>query len=302
KPNLFVVGFSKCGTTALIDYLSEHPDVFVPWLKEPHVLYTSTRMPSWASRGKIEDRVGKYKMNLSSYLSLYSSALHYKYRVDGSTSYTFNTTTAKRIKEFNPDAKIIICIRNQLDRLISTYLYSYVYHRIDDIEKWLDKYFLDEIDYFLFYDKIKTFHELFGSQMLVITNDDLKNNSQYTLDKIYQFLGLISINIEPRFLNLRFLTPFDSPYYKFMIRASRDIALVLLYITRILHIEKHFWSIINHARYNNRLFNSYFVKKHTRSNLQYYGKLRDKIPLPLRERLELDYTETLKFIHKCHLI
>ena len=36
RPNFFIVGAPKCGTTALYTYLAEHPDVFMPTFKEPH--------------------------------------------------------------------------------------------------------------------------------------------------------------------------------------------------------------------------------------------------------------------------
>ena len=36
KPNLFIVGFAKCGTTALHEYLSTHPNVHPSFPKEPH--------------------------------------------------------------------------------------------------------------------------------------------------------------------------------------------------------------------------------------------------------------------------
>ncbi|HEX2249085.1 MAG TPA: sulfotransferase domain-containing protein, partial [Gemmatimonadales bacterium] len=36
KPNFFIVGAPKCGTTALYEYLRLHPHVFMPELKEPH--------------------------------------------------------------------------------------------------------------------------------------------------------------------------------------------------------------------------------------------------------------------------
>jgi hypothetical protein len=34
KPNLFVIGTFKCGTTSLHQYLSQHPEVFMPRMKE----------------------------------------------------------------------------------------------------------------------------------------------------------------------------------------------------------------------------------------------------------------------------
>jgi hypothetical protein len=36
KPNFFIVGAPKCGTTAMAHYLSEHPDIFMSSPKEPH--------------------------------------------------------------------------------------------------------------------------------------------------------------------------------------------------------------------------------------------------------------------------
>ena len=36
KPNFFIVGAPKCGTTALYEYLRPHPNVFMPEIKEPH--------------------------------------------------------------------------------------------------------------------------------------------------------------------------------------------------------------------------------------------------------------------------
>jgi hypothetical protein len=35
KPNFFIVGAPKCGTTALSEYLRSHPDVFFSSPKEP---------------------------------------------------------------------------------------------------------------------------------------------------------------------------------------------------------------------------------------------------------------------------
>ena len=36
KPNFFIVGAPKCGTTSMHEYLQRHPDVYMPFFKEPH--------------------------------------------------------------------------------------------------------------------------------------------------------------------------------------------------------------------------------------------------------------------------
>ena len=36
KPDFFIVGAPKCGTTSLYYYLRQHPEIFLPDYKEPH--------------------------------------------------------------------------------------------------------------------------------------------------------------------------------------------------------------------------------------------------------------------------
>ena len=35
RPNFYIVGAEKCGTTALYSYLRQHPQIFMPEVKEP---------------------------------------------------------------------------------------------------------------------------------------------------------------------------------------------------------------------------------------------------------------------------
>src|SRR5450631_4077734 len=44
-PNFFIAGVQKCGTTALYSYLSQHPGVFMPAMKEPYYFATDLDMP-----------------------------------------------------------------------------------------------------------------------------------------------------------------------------------------------------------------------------------------------------------------
>ena len=36
KPNTFIIGAPKCGTSAMANYLDQHPDIYVSPIKEPH--------------------------------------------------------------------------------------------------------------------------------------------------------------------------------------------------------------------------------------------------------------------------
>ena len=43
KPNFFIIGAPKCGTTSLATWLSGHPNVFMSAVKEPHFFNTDDR-------------------------------------------------------------------------------------------------------------------------------------------------------------------------------------------------------------------------------------------------------------------
>ena len=107
KPNLFVVGAPKCGTTSMHNYLGQHPEIFMCSLKETH--YFSPDLDCFSGRIK----------EISDYLPLFDSAGHAKYIGESSPEYLYSEVAAKQIKEFCSDAKIIIMLRNPPDMLYS---------------------------------------------------------------------------------------------------------------------------------------------------------------------------------------
>jgi hypothetical protein len=108
KPNFFIVGAPKCGTTSLCKYLEQHPDIFISELKEPN--YFSYDLATKRRRSR---------MSITEYLNLFRTA-NTKAIGEGSTQYLYSKVAAKEIHKFNPEAKIIIMLRNPAD-----FLYSY---------------------------------------------------------------------------------------------------------------------------------------------------------------------------------
>jgi len=103
KPNVFIIGAPKCGTSALTQYLGGHPNVFMSNPKEPHFFSP--------------DRPKILKMSLDSYLALFRDAHPSVHEVvgEGSTGYLMERTVVPRILEFNPEAKFIVMLRNPID-------------------------------------------------------------------------------------------------------------------------------------------------------------------------------------------
>jgi len=121
-PNLFIVGAPKCGTTSLVNYLAQHPDIYFPAIKEPkHFSAPDKKFPHNGPRDtNVDDQM---IISRSDYLHLYESPGDAKIIGDASVDYLYYQNTAERIFDFNPDAQIIIMLRNPVLRAYSAYMH-----------------------------------------------------------------------------------------------------------------------------------------------------------------------------------
>ena len=112
KPNLFIVGFAKCGTTALHEYLSTHPNVHPSFPKEPHFFIEQMWRKSPA-RTEAE------------YLRFFAGASKdARVFLDSSAVHIYSPQALRKIHEFNPAARIIVMVRNPVNMLASFHRYS----------------------------------------------------------------------------------------------------------------------------------------------------------------------------------
>src|SRR5882672_9220913 len=113
-PNFFIVGAPKAGTTSLYYYLSHHPEVFMSPVKEPNFFsYDETVKQNLYHK---EKGVGKFE----EYRQLFASSNgHHKAIGEASVSYLFYPSVPQRIHELVPKAKIIISLRNPVERAYS---------------------------------------------------------------------------------------------------------------------------------------------------------------------------------------
>jgi hypothetical protein len=109
KPNLFILGAAKCGTTSLHAYLDLHPDVFMSEPKEPSFFVPERKhLPK----------------ELEWYQGLFKGAEKARIVGESSTDYTkrpFFEGVPDRIAAFAPDARFIYMMRDPIRRAISHY-------------------------------------------------------------------------------------------------------------------------------------------------------------------------------------
>lgn len=122
-PNFFIVGAAKSGTSSLFHYVGLHPDVYMSPIKEPHYFahdYFPEKFTGPGDEGFSENRA----RNLNDYLRLFDGAAKAQVRGEGSVYYLYFPGIAQQLYEFNPHAKIIIILRNPVDRAFSAYMHT----------------------------------------------------------------------------------------------------------------------------------------------------------------------------------
>lgn len=105
RPDFFIVGAPKCGTTALYTYLGRHPDVYLPDRKE---------LRFFGSDLEIRDRV---PLTQDGYLSYFAGAGDARRVGTAYVWYLYSTRAAEEIHRFAPDASILVMLRNPVDML-----------------------------------------------------------------------------------------------------------------------------------------------------------------------------------------
>ncbi len=192
-PNLFIVGPPKTGTTSLYRYLNSVPDIFLSSIKEPHYF---SQIP--LSNGK---KFFEQISDKEDYLKLFKNAKDKKILVDASTSYFAAALAPELIYKNSPDARIIISLRDPVERTYSSYFWHRSYGRLrttfhDELEFELtNKDDLTKpslrLETGLYSQKLKKYLETFGpKQVKILIFEEWIKDVRNTINEIIKFLGL----------------------------------------------------------------------------------------------------------------
>jgi hypothetical protein len=118
KPNFFIVGGPKCGTTNISHYLNLHPQVFISELNEPYYFCKFDVPENFERDSMIRD--------MDTYLKLFKKAKNHKAIGEATSAYLSCPHAASEIKKAFPESKIIISLRNPIERAHSAY-FSYLF-------------------------------------------------------------------------------------------------------------------------------------------------------------------------------
>lgn len=200
-PNFFIVGTPKAGTTSLYEYLQEHPQIYMSPIKETNFFsYNEIK-----SQGLFYNE--EHVASIEAYLQQFSGAVNEIAIGEASVSYLFYPSVPQKIKYFNSEAKIIVVLRNPIDRGFSHYLMdkrlgfvSESYQKIVDKQVVGKKgllYYQQYVELGLYYKQLKRYYDVFdASNILVLYYEDIVNNINGVVNNLYQFLE-VDVTFEP---------------------------------------------------------------------------------------------------------
>ncbi|HEY7600036.1 MAG TPA: sulfotransferase [Candidatus Limnocylindrales bacterium] len=111
-PDFLIVGAPRCGTTFMYEYLDQHPGVFMSPVKEPN--HFATDLDS----GSYLDAIS-FMRDRQRYRALFADARPDQLTGEASTWHLYSQAAASNIKAANPDARIIIMLRDPIEMMFS---------------------------------------------------------------------------------------------------------------------------------------------------------------------------------------
>jgi hypothetical protein len=111
-PDFLIVGAPRCGTTFMYEYLDQHPQIYMSPIKEPQHFATDLDSGSYLdSLSFMRDR--------QTYMALFDGARADQLTGEASTWHLYSKDAARNIKAANPEARIIIMLRDPVEMLYS---------------------------------------------------------------------------------------------------------------------------------------------------------------------------------------
>lgn len=183
SPDFLLAGFQKCATTWLHVCLREHPQLFIP---EKHMLHFFDI---------------HYDKGLEWYGRLFDEARESQIVGDTTVTYARDPRALERIVQHNPHAKIILSVRNPVDRAFSHYWHEKKKRKITfRFEELFDNYdlFDDWVRPGRYYERIQDVFQYFHpKRVLILLCDDFPTAPEAVFRRLFEFLDVLPEFVPP---------------------------------------------------------------------------------------------------------
>lgn len=205
-PNFFIIGAAKSGTTTLYHYLKQHPQIYMTPVKETNFFAFEEEKLDFTGV-KVNESTKSYQKeiitDIYSYRQQFENVNQEIAIGESCPSYLYIPKAAENIKRYTPQAKVIVILRDPIERAYSNFLHnirerSEYYDNFSqaiEAESWRIKngwwWGFHYVQISLYYEQVKRYFDLFGkSQVEVYLFHQLKNKPQLLLCDICQFLAI----------------------------------------------------------------------------------------------------------------
>ncbi|MGI8805449.1 MAG: sulfotransferase family protein [Thermoleophilaceae bacterium] len=195
-PNFIVIGAKKSGTTSLYRYLDLHPEIAMAYPRELNFFVPGGARS--ANHAAPSDQSPEW------YLSRFDApAPVHGESSPNYASFPLITGVPKRIRALVPDVSLIYLVRDPIERMLSEYGQRWGHN---GVRRPVSEVFSDpelvDTTYVVrgrYQMQIEQFLEHFEeNRLLIVAQEDLRNNRQATLDRIFAFVGVKSFST-PKF-------------------------------------------------------------------------------------------------------
>ena len=209
--SFMVIGAAKCGTSALHHYLVKHPHIAGGKMKELH-FFDNTH------------HFFQKNLDYTLYHDQFDTTDTDKIYGDFTPDYLYFHESAKLIWTYNPNVKLIVMLRNPIERAFSHWNMQIQQSDVLDPlpfseairnERFRLRTYLPEqhghfsyIDRGFYTEQIRRFQRLFPkNQFLFVRYDDFKNQQEKTLNNIFNYL-----NVDPSLYKYEHKITYNIPY------------------------------------------------------------------------------------------
>lgn len=208
-PNFLIVGAAKCGTSSLHNYLNQHSDIFMPTFNKEGM---KVKEPRFLIKDIVESRLKKGVWNWDEYQALFDEADDQSALGEATVLYLyFYDHAIKNIKKYlGKEVKIIIMLRNPIDRAYSAYSFASrtmqenksFKEAIDSaMTRYKNNKFVSPMILYkelgLYAKMVEAYQKNFSNVHIILFDDFIRDASE-EVKKVFKFLGVSTEEVNTR--------------------------------------------------------------------------------------------------------
>ncbi|MGF1491702.1 MAG: sulfotransferase [Microcoleaceae cyanobacterium] len=200
-PNFLLVGAAKAGTSAIYDYISQHPQIYMSPEKEPMFFAFEGEKPNFQGPGDDHSAYYYSITDLETYEALFNQVSNEVAIGEASALYLYHEQAPERIQHYIPKVKLVMILRHPVERAYSNFLHLVRDNRepVTDFEQAMqqeDNRIENHWEWFwhyrhlgLYAEQIKRYLERFDrSQIKIYLYEDFVADSDGLIRDCFEFL------------------------------------------------------------------------------------------------------------------